>query len=239
MLEVIKRSNGVRLTDVSNKMDIPKSTAHRYLQTLMENEYLILDDKEYKISGKFINFAHQVYKRSDIYEMIEDKIEHLANETDELVQFIIEEHNKLVYVFQEVGGQGIQINTETGNFGQLHSTSGGKAILSTWSDNEIDTLLDVHGLPKITQSTITDREEFFNEINVVREKGYAINNEENIEGVRAISTPVCRPDEKAIGAISISGPIHRMKGTTFNTHLPDLLLGVSNEIELNFRFLSE
>ena len=236
ILETVKDYEGMRLVDIAEEMDMPKSSVHRYLKTLEQKEYLIRRGNKYLISGKFLHFAHRVYHRDPAYQMVEEKIDHLAEETDELVQFLIEEHGRIVYVFQATGGQGIQIDTESGGFGHLHSTAGGKAILSTWTDEEVKAYVERRGLPQITPHTITNIDDLFSEIRSVHSEGYAINDEENIEGVRAIAVPIKR-DQKAIGAICISGPINRMKGQVFTEELPDLLLGVENELELNFRFL--
>lgn len=236
ILEVLKEHNGLRLTDVMEELNLAKTTAHRYLTTLEQNNYLIRQDSEYKISGRFIHYAEQVYNREPAYSMIGTKVENLAEETDELVQFLIEEHHRIVYVFNEIGKQGIQIDTRAGQYGHLHSTAGGKAILSEWSHEAVEQFCDDTDLPQITEHTITDPDELKAELNEVRDAGYAVNDEENIVGVRAVAVPINGPNGEVIGGISISGPINRIQGEVFRKELPDRLRGASNELEVNIRF---
>ncbi len=236
ILNILKENDGLRLTQLANKLDLPKSTTHRYLNTLTESELLIRNKNTYHISGRFIDFAGAVYRRDDSYSMIQKKVDQLANETAELVQFLIEEHHRAVYVFQKAGGNGIQLDTEEGAVEHLHSTAGGKAILSTWSDTKIEEFCTHRGLPQITPETITGKKELHKEIVKVRQQGYAVNDQENINGVRAVAVPINNASGSAIGALCISGPINRIKGQVFTQEIPDLLLGVSNELELNFRF---
>lgn len=237
IFDLIIQSDGVRLNDLTEELGMPKSTAHRYLSTMKSKGYLVQEENTYRISGKFIQFAEQVYNRHPAYPMIAEKVEELAAETGELVQFLIEEHHQAVYVFQSVGQKGIKIDTKKGSTGPLHSTAGGKAILSTWPESAIRAFCDSSQLPQITPSTITDQTEFQSELETVRDRGYAINDQENIEGVRAVAVPIGESGGRAFGAISISGPINRIKGDLLEKELPDLLLGVSNELELNFRFI--
>ncbi|WP_136591654.1 IclR family transcriptional regulator [Salinigranum halophilum] len=236
ILEILKEHDGLRLTDVSNKVNLPLSTTHRYLTTLEQSNYLIRDGKKYWISGRFIHYAEQIYNRDPSYSMVEQKTQDLAEDTDELVQFLIEEHNRIVYMFNETGKKGIQIDTHAGQYGHLHSTAGGKAILSTWSRDEIDQFCESEGLPEITKHTITDCAELHAELKTVREQEYAVNDEENIIGVRAVAVPIRKPDGRAVGALSISGPINRIQGELFEKGLPNRLRGISNELELNIRF---
>lgn len=237
VLEVVKEYNGLRLTDVMTELDLAKTTAHRYLTTLEQNNYLIRHGDEYQISGRFIHFAEQVYGREAAYSMVESRVEDLAEETDELVQFLVEEHDRIVYLFNKTGKQGIQIDTRAGEYGHLHSTAGGKAIMSEWSDEAIDRVCEEVGLPQITEYTITDPDELHAELNDVRENDYAVNDEENIMGVRAVAVPIVKPDDTVVGAISVSGPINRIQAETFREDIPNRLRGVRNELELNIRFL--
>jgi DNA-binding IclR family transcriptional regulator len=71
------------------------------------------------------------------------------------------------------------------------------------------------------------------ELDQIRQQGYCLNDQELIEGLRAVGAPVQGRNGQVIGAISIAGPTHRLKGDTFESDLPDLLLGTVNELELN------
>lgn len=238
ILETIREEENLRLTEISNETGLAKSTVHRYLKTLDSNGYLVRRGDEYEISHRFFRFVNSLRTSKPRYDPIKEKVRHAANETGELAQFVIEEHWHAVYVFQSTGERGVRLDTKPGTRGDLHSTAGGKAILSTWSDEKISSYVEQEGLAKHTPNTITNKEELFREIEKVRDVGYSTNNQESIDGLKAVSVPITEPDGKPIGALSISGPTNRMQGNYFNKEIPDLLLGIGNELELNFRFLS-
>ncbi|GAA1317871.1 IclR family transcriptional regulator [Streptomyces sanglieri] len=237
ILELIERHDGLRLTDVADEVDLARSTTHRYLKTLTGLGYLVQDDGVYYLSHRFLHFASHVRTRDPRYELIEEKVEQLADETGELVQFIVEEHGNAIYVLQSIGENGVQINTKLGKSDPVHTTAAGKAILSTWPDDEVEVFIDEYDLPELTPQSITSKSELFDELEQIRSRGYSVNNQENLDGLKAVSVPITVSEDRAIGSVSVSGPTHRMKGEWFTDELPDLLLGISNELELNFRYM--
>lgn len=237
ILEFIRDSGSVTLSDVTSELSLPKSTAHRYLSTLVAAEYVVRDGDEYELSYAFLSFANHIRSRDPATPLLEAKVEELADRTGELVQFVTEEYDRAVYLFQASGGDGVQVGTYAKTFGSLHSTAGGKAILSTWPQAEVKGFLDRQGLEPVTDWTITDRGEFLAELEEVADRGYSVNDQENLEGLIAVSVPVCDPDGRAIGALSVAGPANRMNREMIDSELPGLLLNASNELELNLRLL--
>jgi len=217
ILETLEDQDGLRLTPLAKELGVAKSTAHRYLTTLESMGYLIRKGDTYYLSHRFIHFATHVRTRDERTE----------------------EHGRAVYVTQAVGEQGVKIDTKTGKQDPIHTTAAGKAILSTWPEREVAEFVGAHGLAGPTPHSITDREALFRELAEVRDHGYAINDQENVPGLKAVSVPILAEDDEALGAISVSGPTNRMQGEWFDEELPTLLLGVSNELQLNFRFQND
>ena len=92
------------------------------------------------------------------------------------------------------------------------------------------------GLERQTQHTIVDPDALRTELDEIRERGYAFNIEESTNRLHAVGAPVTLPDGRVLGAISVSGPSHRMKGDRLEHEIPDLLLGIVNELELNIMY---
>lgn len=236
ILETINEADGIRLTDIAEVLDMPKSTVHRYLWTLLQWEYLAKEGDEFHISHRFISFGWNARTRKEGYQMAKTKVEELAEDTDERAQFIVEEHGKAVYVHRQTGDHAVLTDSGIGKRINLHGTSAGKAIMAEWSDDRIAEYVDTHGLPDITSETITNRETLMEEIETIREQGYSVNREENIEGLNAVGAAVNGPDDEVLGALSVSGPTNRLKGDWFENDLPDMLMGFANEIELNLKY---
>ncbi|MEY7851766.1 IclR family transcriptional regulator [Natrarchaeobius sp. A-rgal3] len=233
ILEFIYTSEGVTLGELSAELDLAKSTVHRHLHTLKHRQYVVCEDDRYYLSLKSLEFGKHVQTRKRGYRMARDKVEKLAEETGERAQFMVEEHGQAVYVHCETGSQAVQTDPGIGKRVPIHAISAGKAILAELPDERVESILDRHGLPAITAHTKTDRESLFEELERIRERGYGVNYEENVEGLRALGTSIRDADGDVLGAISVSGPSHRMKGPLFEEELPNLLLGTANELELN------
>lgn len=236
ILETLKENDGMRLTELADELGMAKSTTHRYLQTLLSKEYLVVRDDVYYPSLRFLDFGWQARNREDGYEMAKTKVEDIAEETNERAQFIVEEHWKGVYVHRRAGSNAVHTDPGIGKRIDLHTISAGKAIMAEWPDDQIDEYIDANGLRARTDNTITDDETLRGEIEQIRQRGYSVNNQENIEGLRAIGVSVCSSSDEVLGAFSVSGPMNRMRGEWFEEKLPNMLMGYANEIELNLKY---
>lgn len=237
VIEALRRLDGARVTEVADELDMAKSTAHRHLSTLFDLEYLAKEGDEYHVGLQFLNLGEYARERKEAYRIIKPKVKQLAEETVERAQFIVEEHGQGVYVHRATGENAVRTpNTGVGKRNAIHATSAGKAILSRYDDERVRAIVERRGLPRLTDRTITDEDELFAELERVRERGYSTNNEENIEGIRAVGVPVMHSEGRPIGALSVSGPVHRMKGEWFDREIPDLLLGTTSELQLNIAY---
>lgn len=236
IIEALKKRNGARVSEVASDLNLAKSTVHRHLTTLTEQEWVAKEGDIYHIGLRFVEIGEHARNQKKGYQMAAKKVEELATETDERAQFLVEEHGQGVYIYRGIGSHAVRTDPGIGKRVPLHAISAGKAILAQMSEEEIDYILDRRGLPSLTPNTITTREELFGELESIRERGYSVNDGENIEGLRAVGVPVKNKDGSALGALSVSGPTRRMKGSWFEQDLPDLLLGTANELELNIAY---
>lgn len=236
ILETIRDNDGMRLSELANELDMGKSTIHRYLKTLLDAEYIVMDDNHYNVGLQFLELGEHARNRVPGNQLIKQKVSELAEVTEERAQFIVEEHGQAVYLYRESGSHGVQTDPGIAKRIDLHSTAAGKAIMAEWSDEIIDQFVDQWGLPSRTSETITEGDVLMKEIKEIREREYAVNSEENITGLRAVGVAVNGPNDSVIGAFSVSGPLNRMKGDRLYKELPDLLRGISNEIELNLKY---
>jgi len=235
ILEFVRDNEPVSLTAVSEVLELSKSTIHRHLSTLVSAGYLIREDGQYRVSFEFLSYANQIHLRDPSYPKIKRKVRELADESEELVQFTTDEERRLVYLFKETGRNGLLSQSDARTFRPLHSTAGGKAILSTWPREKVEAYIDQNGLEAITEQTITSPDTLFERLEQVRERGYATNKEETVEGLGAISVPVQDQDDSVIGALGISGPINRVVND--DDEYSQLLLDAKKELELTIRLL--
>lgn len=234
IIGLIKQSNGARVSEIASELGLAKSTVHRHLYTLKKHEYLVKEGDIYQLSLKFLDAGEYSRRRHDEYELIKPKVNELAEQTQERAQYLIEEHGRGVVMCKSLGSNAVHTDPGLGKRIPLHSISAGKAILAHLPKPHINYIIQQHGLDGLTAATITEPEVLFDELDKIRQRGYAINEQERIKGLCSIGVPVKHQTSNHIlGSISISGPVNRMKGERFQQELPDLLLGVANELELN------
>jgi DNA-binding IclR family transcriptional regulator len=233
ILEILLARNGASLTEIANEVGLAKSTVHRHLQTLHRRKYVVREDNNYYLSSRFLEFGKYAQNRKKGYRMAKEKVKELATETEERAQFLIEEHGQAVYIHRETGNHAVQTDPGLGKCIPLYATSAGKAILTHLPDERVEEIFDQNGLVAMTKHTKINRKELFEEFERIRERGYSVNKQENVEGLHAIGTPVRDRAGDILGALSVSGPTHRMNGEWFEEELPNLLLGTANELELN------
>lgn len=237
VLQAIKDMEGGGVTELATELGWAKSTVHTHLQTLLENEFLIRDGDQYDLSHQFIDFGEYAKDRHPMYSAIQPKLDELAEETGKRVQFLTEEHGYAVYVRIAEGKHAVSTGSSLGRRRSvLHATAAGRSILTHLPREKVEAILDKRGLPRYTENTITDREELFEELEMIRDRGFAINREEHINGLSAIAAPVKTPDGDVLGSISVADAAHRMEGQWLEGDIPKLLLEIINEIELDIAY---
>lgn len=237
IIAYLKEHDGARVTELANEFNISKSTAHRYLATLVQLRYAVKDnDHTYKLGLRFIGLGSHLKNREPLYEMAQQKAEQLAEETGERAQFIVEEHGRGVYVHRETGENAVKTDAREGKEVFLSTTAAGKAILAHLPRSRVEEIVDQWDLPPRTEHTIVTEEELYERLTEIRERGYAYNREEHTEGLYAVGAPIQDESGTVLGSLSISGPTNRVKDRILNEGIPKQLLGAVNEVELQLKY---
>lgn len=236
IIEALWAAERATLGELARDLGLAKSTVHRHLVTLRHRGYVVRDDDVYRLSLRFLDIGRWTQTHERAYVLAESKVAQLAERTDERVQFIVEENGRAVYVHMESGEHAVRTDTHVGKHADIHASAGGLAILAHTDRERVEEIIDQRGLERLTPHTFDTPEALFEELESIRDRGYSINDQGHIEGLRAIGAPVMGPEERVIGALSISGPTNRMRGEWFEETLPQLLLGSTNELELRIAY---
>jgi DNA-binding IclR family transcriptional regulator len=231
--ETLQELDGAGASAVADHLDIGRSTAYQYLMTLREVGYVTKREQTYHIGLKHLDYGMYARNNHPMIEISRPSLRDLVDETGEIGWCTIEDNGKLVTLDIIEGDRNLntKFRGRIGNREFMHAHAGGKAILSGYDNDKIMNIIGEYGLPAYTQQTITDAEALLTEIERVCEEGVAFNDEEAIEGYRAIGAPVTL-NGATIGSITIGGPKNRMLGGYYKETLPDLIRGAINEIEL-------
>jgi len=236
ILEELQRSNEATLTELTDSFSLSKSSIHNYLSTLEQAGYVIKDNNTYRLSLRHLALGGKARHREQIYEIAKEEVTELANETGELANLLVEENGRGAYIHRAHGADAVKTDSYIGQRVNLHSTGLGKAILAHLPEERVDEIIDQHGLPGMTENTITDRDELFDRLERVRNEGVAFDDEARVKGLRCVAVPIVNNNNVVEGAISVSGPTSRLQGDRFRSELPAKLKSVANVIELNITY---
>ncbi|WP_135822146.1 IclR family transcriptional regulator [Halostella litorea] len=236
VLETLRRLDGAGVTAVAEELDMPKSSVYNHLETLEQEEYVVKEGSEYYVGLRFLDLGRYARQRDDLYGTARPELGALADETDELVNLLVEEHGQGVYLCRVRGDRAVNVAASAGNRVYLHSTALGKAVLAYMPERRVDEIIANHGMPAETERTTTDPEELKAQLAEVRELGVAFDREERIDGLCCVAVPVLDDKDRPIAAISVSGPRSRMKGERLVSEIPELLESAANVVELNLTY---
>lgn len=228
-----------RLADLNEQLDIPKSTIYIHLQTFHEAGYIVKEDERYRLSYRFLHHGGKLRHSSPLYRYGRDPAKELAENTGELVNLGIEENGLGVVLHMVQGGPTAVELEPIGKYSYLHQAAYGKAILAEYAEERIREIIQQHGLPEITEHTITEETELFEELAEIRQRGFAVERNEGDIGIGCIGAPVSLGDGKGIGAVSVTVPSSKFENRDFIEETTQYILDCSNIIEVKTHQLSE
>lgn len=234
IIETLVQMDGAGVSELANQLDKPKSTVHDHLRTLLERQYVIKTDDTYHVGTRFLEIGEFARDRMKIYKIAKPEVQNLASKTNEHSNLMVEEQGLGVFLYKDEGADAVELDTHSGMRVPLQTTAMGKAIMAHLPEERVHEILDRHGMPRITEKTITDRDELFEELETIRERNYALDREERVEGMRCVAAPIKVDD--VLSAISVSGPTHRLNNERFEETIPNMVLRAANVIEVNLKY---
>ena len=231
IIEFLRENDGGGVTEIAAGTDLSKSTVHGHLTSLRDRGFVVKRDGQYRLGLQFFDYGQYVRNQYEIYGVAQDLVDELAAETGEIAGIVTEENGKVVYLYGRGGETDINVDSIIGSALYMHQNSGGKAILAHLPRSEVDAIIDRHGLPGRTENTITDREALYEELERTRERGYALNLSEDLEGIHAVGVPLIH-DGTVRGALTMAGPSYRVTRERCETELAERLHAATDDIEL-------
>ena len=209
---------GLGVTEIANQIDINKSSVYRILSTLVQYGYIEQDTEtgKYKLGYKFLEISSKLLESIDLRAEARPFLQELENETNEVIHLVVYDQGEVVYIEKLEGNETLRMHSKVGKRAPMHCTSVGKAILAHLPSSIVSDILERKGMPVHTDKTITDKEEFMKELGQVRQKGFALDLEENEYGITCVAVPIFDHLGKVIAAVSISGPTMRMTDDRLN-----------------------
>ncbi|WP_435194131.1 IclR family transcriptional regulator [Natronomonas sp. EA1] len=206
LVDTILELRGASLAELASATGLAKSTVHNHLQTLAAYGYVINTDNRYHLGAKFCYLGDYVRTRKAYHRVAEETVEWLDTVSTMDPDFTVEEHGRIVTLYGDLEFSNSPRFLIEGSPFHVHTTASGKAITAEYPESRVREILDKEGLPAVTDRSITSKEEFFAELEQVREQGYGESRGESIEGFWAVAKAVKSPRGEVYGSLNLSGP---------------------------------
>lgn len=225
----------IGVTEVSRRLGIGKSTAHRLLSTLADERLLEQDPLTgaYRLGLAMYELGASVALHTDLHEACSPVLDQLRNATRETVQVAVLDGREVVYIERRESPQTLRLFGRVGHRNSAHCTSTGKVLLAALSPEDLETTLRGWRLERKTPYTITDPRALRSGLEEVRHRGWAENVGESELGAASIAAAIRNERGDVVAALSIVGPVQRL-GTEslrrFARPIVDASLAVSRRL---------
>lgn len=216
--------DGAPAAELARRVGFPLSTAHRLLGALVRDGFATFDQqtKRYTLGLHLFSLAQQALRARGFTGMARTVLEEVSSVTREATLLAVRDGERQLYVYSIEGPQQVRVVGEAGRHGPLHCTSQGKVLVAFAEPSVREYLVENLPLEGAGPNAITSRKRFRDEIERVREQGYAVADEEHEAGIRAIGVPVFGHDDIATAAVATAAPAYRMTREQLVGHLPTL-----------------
>lgn len=237
---VSAKKGGLGVTEIANQIDINKSSVYRILSTLAQYGYIEqdADTGKYKLGYKFLEVSSKLLDSIDLRMEAKPFLQELERETNEVIHLVVYDQGEVVYIEKLEGTETLRTHSRVGKRAPMHCTSVGKAILAHLPSTTVMDIIDRKGLPMHTENTITEKESFLKELNGIKQKGYALDLEENEYGITCIAAPIFDHLGRVVASVSISGPTMRMAEERLES-LKEKMLHASKEISARLGYFTK
>jgi len=213
LLRVLGERDGeLGLAELCGELKLHKSTVHRLIMVLEQHRLVERNGStgHYRLGVRLFELGSKAMAVIDLREHSRRFLARVLEETQETVHFCLFDQNEILYVEKLEPQRSIRLASRVGRRVPAYCTSVGKAILAELPEAEVDAILRRARLKRLTKHTITSATALKTELIRIRARGYAIDDEENEEGVRCVGAVVWDHTGRPRAAISVSGPAFRM-----------------------------
>ncbi|SFJ47585.1 transcriptional regulator, IclR family [Halobacillus dabanensis] len=204
----------LKVSEISSKLSLNKSTVHSLLKTLKEHDYVRQDPDsgKYSLGMKLVERSNFLMNSIDVRSIAKQSLVELSMETSLAVHLVILDGQAGVYIDKVDSPTAIIGYSRVGRRVPIHSSAVGKVLVAYQSQEERNETLKDYDYKKQTEKTITNAQDFQEELQRVLTKGYAIDAEENEPGVTCLAIPIYDHSGRVTAAVSISAPSTRFSG---------------------------
>ncbi|WP_181780027.1 IclR family transcriptional regulator [Pseudonocardia pini] len=212
VIELLARTQRpLGVSEIAVELGADKGNLHRLLGVLTSRGYVRKDEhsRRYEVTPRLVALSGSVLRNLDLVTAATPVCNELVATIHESIHAAQVAGREVVYVLQRRAAMRVSVNTDIGARAPLHCTATGKAVLAQLPEDQLGEWVQEPFEPH-TRRTYATLEQLREDLALVRERGYAIDDEELTPDVRCVAAPVFAIDGRVYGCLGISGPEHRM-----------------------------
>lgn len=214
----------VGLPDLTARLGLPRQTLHRILQQLEDNHLVVRDPARdrYSIGPRLSKLALLALHSANQSAPVRPILQELVDDVKETCNIGVLDGLEFVYLERIECDWSLRIHLQAGSRMPAYCTSGGKVLLAYLPDEARERLLKTARLKAYTENTITRLGDLETEFAQIRERGYALNNQEYSVGIVGIAVPILGPDGQPLATLALHAPAVRAPIGEVEKHLPKM-----------------
>ncbi len=215
----------LKFGDLQRRSGLPKATLHRMLTTLRDEGFIRCqdDDRTYRLGMRLFEMAHHVWEAFDLRGNAIAAMSFLHDATGESISLGMLDSDEVVYIDELAGSHAIRTGMRLARRDPACCTAIGKAILSAMSPVDRDIVLDGMELTQFTDRTLMEHGDLLAQLYLASARGYAMEQDEHVEGVSGIAAPIIDHRGQPVAAIGLTGPSSRLTTRTLHALGPTII----------------
>jgi IclR family transcriptional regulator, acetate operon repressor len=203
---------GYRLSDLAIRTGLSTSTVHRLLATLESRRFVQFDRTELKwhVGARSFTVGATFARRRNFSTQAVPYLRKLRDLTRETANLAVVDDEFIVVLTRMESREIMRSLTKVGGRVAMVASGVGKAVLATYADEDVNAIIQHHGMPRLTEKSIVRPSDLFKELAKVRRQGFAVDDEEACMGLRCIAAVVYNDCSEPLAAISVSGMTSRL-----------------------------
>jgi IclR family acetate operon transcriptional repressor len=204
--------NGLSQAELATRVSLPRTTLYRIIASLVERGMIRRDPlhKVYRLGFRYLELVRNAYLMPDLVAAASFELRALRDLTGETSYLAVLDGNQVMSLERCDGAHTTRSAAALGRSKPVYCTGQGKAILAAMDEASRDAIIKGLTLTPLTELTITDRRRLNTELQITRARGYAIDDEEIVMGVRCVAAAIRDNAGKVRGALSVAGPAYRL-----------------------------